>query len=266
MPSPHNYADTTGEERIEQDRAHVAMVTSTPSKPNTDPGQAVQVSGITFNGSMPASVLAPIEGDANVPREGSRVLVTFVSDQQPIVLGQLYYTRDNVDGSPVDADATTTGLPAYSPNDRRLGHPTTAANLFFDSAGAVTLASGDGNDIVFDVGDTKVEVGDPADADTVLVKTSNVDTFKLYGDGGIELEAPTEITLDSMTEVTESLSVDGGVSVGGGTNSVVTDVTVDNVNVSLTTSEDADGHIESVGVHDASVDLTVTTSNDVVVR
>jgi hypothetical protein len=93
---------------------HEAIVVSAPKKESEQPAHVVRVAGVTFNGQKDASVVTPIEGDANIPPEGSRVLVSFVRGEKPVVVGQLYSQGNG-------SREFSNSAPPYN-ESRRLGH------------------------------------------------------------------------------------------------------------------------------------------------
>jgi hypothetical protein len=131
---------------------HEAIVVSAPTKESEQPAHGVRVAGVTFNGQKDASVLTPVEGDTNIPPEGSRVLVSFVRGEKPVVIGQLY-SEDNGDRE------FSNSAPPYN-QSRRLGDPHSNSHIEFTTENIIHIESDDGTTVDVDPTDGTVRVND----------------------------------------------------------------------------------------------------------
>jgi len=177
-------------------RPHVGVVTSSPEVTREVPGHAVKVTGITFSGELPAQVLVAEKGDTNPPPEGCRVLVQFLDEEWPVIIGQIYSKGPHNEGPWKDQ------APTYQPNERRLGHTGSRANIRFESDGLIVLESTEDKQ----KRTTTVEM-DPITG-SITVTTREETTFTIE-DGAVRVN---DSDTGVVTDITTSTDSDGHVT------------------------------------------------------
>lgn len=150
---------------------HEAIVVSAPKKESQQPAHVVRVAGVTFNGQKDASVVTPIEGDTNIPPEGSRVLVSFVRGEKPVVIGQLYSQAN-------DDREFSNSAPPYD-KTRRLGDPHSTSHIEFTTQNVIHIEADDGTTVDVDPTDGTVRVNDATQG--VVTNVEAADTNKYNG-------------------------------------------------------------------------------------
>lgn len=129
-----------------------AKVVQVPDHPSDDGYHQVYVKLYYDQSQTRATVLAPTQGDVNVPEEGEDVMVLFGAADKPIVLGSFYPTDDKF-GEP-NEDL----VPEYEEGDRIIGNGT--GYIRIDKDGSIDASSAiTGETTIYDDGDDVGTVG-----------------------------------------------------------------------------------------------------------
>ena len=106
---------------------------------NDDNEHVVYIKNSTLDQSTKADVGVTHNGDIQIPKEGSRVVIAYRPSERPIVLNQVYQPNED--------------LPNFVPGERIITHPLSDSTVHFKPDGTIAI-DGD-TDIVINGGSTK---------------------------------------------------------------------------------------------------------------
>lgn len=179
MPlNPNSTNETT--QWKDKSRVGVESATVIRTKENTDSENVSHVCYVkpsTLNKTIPADVLVSLIGDAQIPTEGSRVLISYRTNERAVVIGQRYK-----DGNPE---------PEYDPGERVIGHPETNSTIRLNNDGSVSIKNEQG------IVRSTITLGSEG---TITCKTKDNYGFKVDKDGKITIAGPeVDIYTDGTT-------------------------------------------------------------------
>lgn len=146
----------------------------------------------TLNKTIPADVLVSLVGDAQIPTEGSRVLISYRTNERAVVIGQRYKASNTE--------------PPYEPGERIIGHPETNSNIRLNNDGSISLQS--------ELGVVRCKIELNADGE-VLVTNDEGATIKLGKEGSV--------TCKQKTDYGFRVGKDGKVTIAGTEVDIYTD-------------------------------------------
>jgi len=138
------------------------VVTNAPS--DADDAHAVQVRPDGMDRTVGCLVGVPTQGDVSVPTEGTDVVFAFRKRNPPIIVAVEYTT---------EASLTST-----LPGERRLSHPLSDAEVYFDDSGVLHVSADDGTELTITNGE--IHLGGSSDGVVTDVQAGSTNS-----EGGI---------------------------------------------------------------------------------
>ena len=137
---PHEQSEAVADAQQAYSFLDVGIVTSAPDQ-TEDGAHHVTVAETRVPSDTPVPVIPPVHGDFYVPPEGTPVLLAYVEENDPVVIGSPL--------PPTDSEDVTAG-------ERVVSHPLSSAAVKFADDGTVQLLGDDGTNVAIDPDGTVV--------------------------------------------------------------------------------------------------------------
>lgn len=169
---PHEQSEAVADAQQAYSFLDVGVVTSAPDQ-TEDGAHHVTVAETRVPSDTPVPVIPPVHGDYYVPPEGTPVLLAYVEENDPVVIGSPL--------PPTDSENVTAG-------ERVVSHPLSQAAVTFADDGGVSVVGDNGNNIA---------IG----ADGTITLSGSGNEVELQTDGTVVINngdrgAVTDVTID----------------------------------------------------------------------
>lgn len=135
--NPQRAAKHTARQQSELVKLKGGVVTSTPT--DTTDAHAVEVRPDGMDRTIGCMVAVDANGDEHLPMQGTDVVVAFRKRGRPVIVGVEYTVDETLDGT--------------KPGERRLSHPLSTAEVFFDENGVLHAVADDGTEVTITNGE-----------------------------------------------------------------------------------------------------------------
>lgn len=139
--NPHRESRRQASEQTEFVKLKGGVVTNAPV--DVQDGHGVEVRPDGMERSVACVVAVGADGDVYVPPSGSDVVIGFRRRNAPVIVASEYTTDEQ--------------LPSTSPGERRLSHPLSDAEVYFDDSGVLHVVGDSGTEVTIQNGEIHLD-------------------------------------------------------------------------------------------------------------